>query len=91
MDWTPLYPQFLTRNPDAQVRFVDIGCGYGGLLGGCCTTAASRSPPRALMSSLALHASVELATMIPDTLMLGMEIRIKVADYVHDRTLALRA
>ena len=28
--------------------------------------------------------------MFPDTLMLGMEIRVKVADYVNDRIKALR-
>ena len=28
--------------------------------------------------------------MFPDTIMLGMEIRVKVADYVRDRVLALR-
>jgi tRNA (guanine-N7-)-methyltransferase len=28
--------------------------------------------------------------MFPDTLMLGIEIRVKVADYVNDRVLALR-
>ena len=28
--------------------------------------------------------------MYPDTLMLGMEIRVKVSDYVHDRIVALR-
>lgn len=29
--------------------------------------------------------------MFPDTLSLGMEIRVKVSDYVQDRILALRA
>jgi tRNA (guanine-N7-)-methyltransferase len=48
-----------------EVEFVDIGCGYGGLL-------------------------VELSPMFPETLMLGLEIRVKVSDYVHDRVLALR-
>lgn len=32
-----------------------------------------------------------LAKMFPDNLMLGLEIRVKVSDYVHDRILALRS
>ncbi len=34
--------------------------------------------------------AVELSTIFPDTLMLGMEIRVKVSDYVMDRVAALR-
>lgn len=48
-----------------QVRYVDIGCGYGGLL-------------------------VTLSEMYPDTLTLGLEIRVKVSDYVVDRIRALQ-
>lgn len=33
---------------------------------------------------------VDLSPMFPDTLMLGMEIRVKVSDYVKDRIIALR-
>lgn len=33
---------------------------------------------------------VELSTLFPDRLMLGMEIRVKVSDYVRDRIKALR-
>jgi len=33
---------------------------------------------------------VRLSPMFPDTLMLGMEIRVKVSDYVRDRITALR-
>jgi len=33
---------------------------------------------------------VDLSPIFPDTLMLGMEIRVKVSDYVTDRVLALR-
>ena len=47
------------------VEFVDIGCGYGGLL-------------------------VSLSPLFPEKLMLGMEIRVKVLDYVLDRIRALR-
>ncbi|KAI1294726.1 tRNA (guanine-N(7)-)-methyltransferase [Halotydeus destructor] len=48
------------------VHFLDIGCGYGGLL-------------------------VELSPMFPDKNILGLEIRVKVSDYVQDRIKALRA
>lgn len=34
---------------------------------------------------------VELSPLFPDTLMLGLEIRVKVSDYVRDRIQALRA
>ena len=34
--------------------------------------------------------SVSLATLFPDTLMLGMEIRVKVSDFVMDRIKGLR-
>lgn len=35
--------------------------------------------------------SVELSPLFPDKLMLGMEIRVKVSDYVQDRIKSLRA
>lgn len=47
------------------VHFLDIGCGYGGLL-------------------------IALSPLFPDKRLLGMEIRVKVCDYVQDRILALR-
>ncbi|KAJ8047979.1 tRNA (guanine-N(7)-)-methyltransferase [Holothuria leucospilota] len=65
MDWSELYPNFSGDSRIPDVRFLDVGCGYGGLL-------------------------VTLSKMFPDTLMLGMEIRIKVWDYVCDRIRALR-
>ena len=41
MDWKDLYPEFLAREAVTenascdrnQVKFLDVGCGYGGLLG----------------------------------------------------------
>lgn len=48
------------------VEFLDIGCGYGGLL-------------------------IELATLFPRTRILGLEIRVRVFDYVRDRIKALRS
>nr|XP_002736862.2 PREDICTED: tRNA (guanine-N(7)-)-methyltransferase-like [Saccoglossus kowalevskii] len=76
MDWSEYYPKYFTQSKTSQedqatevklheVKFADIGCGYGGLL-------------------------VELSPLFPDTLMLGMEIRVKVSDYVQDRIKALR-
>lgn len=67
MDWTKYYPDKInTECNNKQVEFVDVGCGYGGLL-------------------------VTLSPMFPDTLMVGMEIRVKVSDYVMDKITALRA
>ncbi|KAJ0180593.1 hypothetical protein K1T71_003997 [Dendrolimus kikuchii] len=64
-DWSVLYPALKeTLNPK-QVEFLDVGCGYGGLL-------------------------VTLSPMYPDSYMLGLEIRVKVSDYVNDRIKALR-
>lgn len=34
---------------------------------------------------------MRLSPMFPDTLMLGMEIRVKVSSYVRDKIIALRA
>lgn len=79
MDWSEHYPIFKKTSEeetdsvspkrrkldDPCVEFVDIGCGYGGLL-------------------------VALSPLFPNTLMLGMEIRVKVLDYVLDRIRALR-
>ncbi|CAF0788184.1 unnamed protein product [Didymodactylos carnosus] len=53
------------KQEDKHVEFVDIGCGYGGLL-------------------------ISLSPIFPDMYMLGMEIRVKVYDYVVDRIKALR-
>jgi len=33
MDWNQHYPEFLATNPNSRVEFLDVGCGYGGLLG----------------------------------------------------------
>ncbi|XP_063531058.1 tRNA (guanine-N(7)-)-methyltransferase [Cydia strobilella] len=62
-DWSTLYPTL--KDNDKRVEFLDVGCGYGGLL-------------------------VTLSPMFPDNLMLGLEIRVKVSDYVNDRIKALR-
>ena len=63
MDWSSHYPDFDLK--ERGIEFVDIGCGYGGLL-------------------------VELSPMFPTNVMLGIEIRVKVCDFVCDRIKALR-
>jgi tRNA (guanine-N7-)-methyltransferase len=66
-DWSVYYD---FNNPNNKfdsndIKFADIGCGYGGLL-------------------------IQLSEMYPNKLSLGMEIRVKVSDYVQDRIKALR-
>ncbi|CAK1545282.1 unnamed protein product [Leptosia nina] len=66
-DWSELYP-IIKNNEDyknSKVEFLDVGCGYGGLL-------------------------VTLSPMFTRNLILGLEIRVKVSDYVNDRIQALR-
>ncbi|KAI5637936.1 putative methyltransferase domain-containing protein [Phthorimaea operculella] len=63
-DWTALFPD-LKAGEGQKVEFLDVGCGYGGLL-------------------------VTLSPMFPNNFMLGLEIRVKVSDYVNDRIKALR-
>lgn len=75
VDYSQHFPHFfpcerkVDNKSDASlpnVRFADVGCGFGGLL-------------------------VNLSTLFPDTLMIGMELRDKVTEYVKERILALRA
>lgn len=47
-------------------------------------------PTRLYLMNLFL-CPVELSPLFPDTLILGLEIRVKVSDYVQDRIRALRA
>jgi tRNA (guanine-N7-)-methyltransferase len=74
--WAAHFPAFFAAHqqqqqghhppqPLPEVRFADVGCGFGGLL-------------------------VRLATLYPDKLALGLELRDKVAAYVRERVLALR-
>lgn len=85
IDWCQHYPLFpvppppSSDSPASQVidnnsqlilnsypEFVDMGCGYGGLL-------------------------MSLSTRFPNTKILGLEIRVKVYDYVQDKIKALRS
>jgi len=65
MNWKELYPVESVKFPEEKVRFVDVGCGYGGLL-------------------------MKLAEGYPEKIALGMEIRVKVLNYVNDRIRALQ-
>nr|KAF6369612.1 methyltransferase like 1 [Myotis myotis] len=47
--------------------------------------------PRHYVSHFTCQVPVELSPLFPDTLILGLEIRVKVSDYVQDRIRALRA
>jgi len=104
MNWHSHFPAYF--NPDGspsgpvkrQVEFADIGCGYGGLLG----AATDPLSPVGGVAGSTLTAGVQrllgarappvaLAPLFPDTLMLGMEIRVKVEEYVRQRIEALRA
>ncbi|EJW86963.1 tRNA (guanine-N(7)-)-methyltransferase [Wuchereria bancrofti] len=62
MDWKTYFGDF---SEGRQVEFVDVGCGYGGLL-------------------------IKLSSLYPEALMVGLEIRVKVSDYVQDKIRALR-
>jgi len=63
MNWTALYGDYANNR---KVEFLDIGCGYGGLL-------------------------MSLSPLYPESLMLGLEIRVKVSDFVQDKIKALRS
>ncbi|XP_014370548.2 tRNA (guanine-N(7)-)-methyltransferase [Papilio machaon] len=66
-NWSTLFPKTIEQEQkNKQVEFLDVGCGYGGLL-------------------------VTLSPLFPNNLMLGLEIRVKVSDYVNDRIQALRS
>ena len=85
MDWTPFYPM-LAPPTDRHVDFLDIGCGYGGFLGGC--------GPVSLFSKVAddcVSRAVQLGEVFPERVSLGIEIRQKVSQFVADRIEALRA
>lgn len=54
VDWSAYYGEYAKGR---KVDFVDIGCGYGGLL-------------------------VKLSELYPESLMLGLEIRVKVTAFI---------
>lgn len=85
MDWHKHYPANAAGTP---VQFLDLGCGYGGMLSMSAARWGMAGPPND--STAVIPAAVKLAAMFPAVLSLGMEIRVKVSDYVRDRIAALR-
>jgi tRNA (guanine-N7-)-methyltransferase len=106
MDWSPHYPDYCSTpsipvdgNPteassstagQKKVEFADVGCGFGGLL-----IALAPQFPDTLMLGKPRKMSVSavpsgcLSTCLYLST-LGMEIRVSVTQYVHDRIVALR-
>lgn len=73
---------------DKKVEFADVGCGYGGFLG---ILKILFSKNKQLLSIIFSYSyTVTLGEIYPDKYALGMEIRVKVSDYVQDRIRALR-
>ncbi|XP_029450791.1 tRNA (guanine-N(7)-)-methyltransferase isoform X2 [Rhinatrema bivittatum] len=83
MDWAEYYPEFFKPfNPD--FRHDDE------------KDLIEESKPKAQVEFADIGCGyggllVELSPLFPDTLMLGLEIRVKVSDYVQDRIRSLRA
>ena len=85
-----MYPAFFNNQDDsgqkAMVEFADIGCGYGGLLGNCGYNINNTNKPKYSLNSFKTNNYilyiVSLATEYPQTLMLGLEIRVKVSKYI---------
>lgn len=90
-DWSVLYPQ---NKELKKVQFLDVGCGYGGLLGKYFVSKKSFFGLYIYNIYIIFNSTqiilVTLSKMFPDNLMLGLEIRVKVSDYVNDRIKALR-
>nr|XP_033795856.1 tRNA (guanine-N(7)-)-methyltransferase isoform X1 [Geotrypetes seraphini] len=82
MDWAEYYPEFFKPlNPDIKH---DDG-----------KDLTEASTPKAQVEFADIGCGyggllVELSPLFPDTLMLGLEIRVKVSDYVQDRIRSLR-
>lgn len=76
MDWSPLYPAYFQEISDGDpVGDMAVAKGQVEFADVGCGYGGLL---------------VALSTMYPDTLMLGMEIRVKVSDFVMDRIAALR-
>ncbi|XP_053083266.1 tRNA (guanine-N(7)-)-methyltransferase isoform X2 [Pangasianodon hypophthalmus] len=75
MDWSPLYPEFFSSDGEQM------------------ETEGGRST-RVEFADIGCGYGgllVELSPLFPDQLILGLEIRVKVSDYVQDRIRSLRA
>lgn len=81
MDWHQYYPEFFTAPPTSDVENGDKQLSKPG---------NAKKVEFADIGCGYGGLLVDLSPMFPDTLMLGMEIRVKVSDYVKDRIIALR-
>ncbi|XP_048580628.1 tRNA (guanine-N(7)-)-methyltransferase-like isoform X1 [Nematostella vectensis] len=80
MDWSSIYPKFFSPKTESSASCQK-------------DTMAEEDTPRVQFADIGCGYGgllVKLANDYPTTLMLGMEIRVKVSDYVNDRILALR-
>ncbi|KAH0833148.1 putative methyltransferase-domain-containing protein [Lanmaoa asiatica] len=84
IDWSEHYPAFSTTGK--RPEFVDIGCGFGGLL----VTLSPLFPDTLMLGAFSLATSRAHAIFTPLSTT-GMEIRVQVTQYVQDRITALRA
>ncbi|KAJ4296482.1 tRNA (guanine-N(7)-)-methyltransferase (tRNA(m7G46)-methyltransferase) [Kalmusia sp. IMI 367209] len=90
MDWASLYPAYATKNAAGEEMEVDESRGQG----------KEQQSPEARVTTKDVEIAdigcgfggllFALATKFPDTLALGMEIRISVAEYVQEKIRALR-
>lgn len=78
-----MYPNIADR----RVEFADVGCGYGGFLGLFLHIVFIQKKTYKYIS---IRPPVKLGELFPAKYALGMEIRVKVSDYVMDRIQALR-
>jgi len=85
MDWSQLYPVYFLSPVESDLETSGDGNGVVGRV--------KNQHHRVEFADVGCGYGgllVSLSTMYPDTLMLGMEIRVKVSDYVMDRIAALR-
>lgn len=96
MDWHTCYPHYFALQEtgdnsvvsnDKKVEFLDIGCGYGGLLG---KYESFQYFVYQILVKVLFYFIVELSPLFPEILILGLEIRVKVSDYTKDRITGLR-
>nr|XP_032831510.1 tRNA (guanine-N(7)-)-methyltransferase [Petromyzon marinus] len=86
MDWSVHYPEFFTLPKVAAKEE------HGGMPAAV-AEAENRPQPQVEFADIGCGYGgllVELSQLFPRTLILGMEIRVKVSDYVRDRITALR-
>ena len=91
MDWSPLYPAFVADSSDGQSQEVIMSTGD--------EQEQSSSKPKRLRKDVEVAdigcgfggLLMALAPVMPETLILGLEIRSQVAEFVQNKIKALRA